>query len=381
MKSQTLRGWYAVHRWTSLACTANLLLLCITGLILIFHHEIDHLLEQEPAVVKTTSEAPRPSLQQLADAALAAHPGTAPKSITMFEDDGVPMVGVRVGAPGVASLREGTSVFMDTTNGAIRALFTGDTFTGFILKLHVNLFLGFPGQLFIGAVGLVFFLSMLSGIVLYGPFMRKLAFGLVRFGRQTRIVQADLHNLTGIVVMVWALVVGLTGSFLSFSPLIIGLWQKTELSELIRNLPAAPPKNLVPLDKARRVAELTVPGKDLAYIFYPGSEYATQRHYMVVLRGHTEIEKRVFNIVVVDAETGALAAQRSMPWYMQVLLLSGPFHFGDYGGLPLKILWALLTILTTAATVTGLVIWSRRSKTAMRQIDATATNNTLKEQA
>jgi uncharacterized iron-regulated membrane protein len=289
------------------------------------------------------------------------------------------MVGVRVGAPGVASLREGSSVFMDAANGAPRALFTGDTFTGFILKLHVNLFLGFPGQLFIGAVGLVFFLSMLSGIVLYGPFMRKLAFGLVRFGRQSRIVQADLHNLTGIVVMVWALVVGLTGSFLSFSPLIIGLWQKTELSELIRTLPAAPPKNMTPLDQVRRVADQTVPGKDLAYIFYPGTEYATQRHYMVVLRGHTEIEKRVFNIVVVDAETGQLAAQRSMPWYMQVLLLSGPFHFGDYGGLPLKILWALLTILTTAATTTGLIIWARRSKTAARQIDAGNVN--LKEQS
>jgi uncharacterized iron-regulated membrane protein len=378
MKSKTLRGWYAVHRWTSLICTANLLLLCVTGLILIFHHEIDHLLEQEPPAAKVAAGQPRPSLQQLTDAALAAHPGTTPKSITMFDDDGAPMVAVRVGAPGVASLREGTSVFLDATTGGMRELFTGDTFTGFILKLHVNLFLGFPGQLFIGAMGLVFFLSMLSGIVLYGPFMRKLAFGLVRFGRQSRIVQTDLHNLTGIVVMVWALVVGLTGSFLSFSPLIIGLWQKTELSELIRTLPAAPPRSMTPLDQVRRVADLTVPGKDLAYIFYPGTEYATQRHYMVVLRGHTEIEKRVFNIVVVDAETGQLAAQRSMPWYMQVLLLSGPFHFGDYGGLPLKILWALLTMLTTAATVTGLIIWSRRSKAAVRQIDTASA--TLKEQ-
>ncbi|WP_040501461.1 PepSY domain-containing protein [Herbaspirillum sp. YR522] len=378
MKSKTLRGWYAVHRWTSLVCTANLLLLCLTGLVLIFHHEIDHLLAQEPATTKAASGAPRPSLQRLADVAVAAHPGTAPKSITMFEDEGVPMVGVRVGAPGVASLREGTSVFMDATDGSTRALFTGDTFTGFILKLHVNLFLGFAGQLFIGAVGLVFVLSMLSGIVLYGPFMRKLAFGLVRFGRQPRIVLADLHNLTGIVVMVWALVVGLTGSFLSFSPLIIGLWQKTELTELIRTLPAAAPRRMAPLDQVRRVADLAVPGKDLAYIFYPGSEYATQRHYMAVLRGHTEIEKRVFDIVVVDAETGELAAQRSMPWYMQVLLLSGPFHFGDYGGLPLKILWALLTLLTTAATVTGLVIWSRRSKSAIAQIDGT--NLSLKEQ-
>lgn len=40
--SQTgIRRWYLVHKWTSLICTAFLLLLCITGLPLIFHHEIE----------------------------------------------------------------------------------------------------------------------------------------------------------------------------------------------------------------------------------------------------------------------------------------------------------------------------------------------------
>jgi uncharacterized iron-regulated membrane protein len=384
MKSKTLRGWYAVHRWTSLICTINLLLLCVTGLLLIFHHEIDDLLGQGHQSAAVAAGTPRPTLQQLVDKTLAANPGTAMKSLSFFGEDGDHFVGVRIGPPGVASLREGTSVFYNADSGDKHALGGDETFTGFILKLHVNLFLGFPGQLFIGVVGLVFVLSMVSGIVLYGPFMRKLAFGLVRFGRQWRIVQADLHNLSAIAVMVWALVVGLTGAFLSLSPLIIGVWQKTELADLIRTLPAAAPAALIAPDRAVQVATEAVPGKDLAYVFYPGSEYATARHYMVVLRGHTELEKRVFNIAVVDAETGALADRRGMPWYMQVLLLSAPFHFGDYAGMPLKILWALFTVLTTLATVTGLIIWMKRSRNAVRQIDAAEAaiaGAALKEQA
>ena len=39
-----LRRWSWTHKWSSLVCTVFMLLLCITGLPLIFHHEIGHLL-------------------------------------------------------------------------------------------------------------------------------------------------------------------------------------------------------------------------------------------------------------------------------------------------------------------------------------------------
>ncbi len=48
MKSQTVRRWSVVHTWSSLICTLFLLMLAITGLPLIFHHEIDHLLGDAP---------------------------------------------------------------------------------------------------------------------------------------------------------------------------------------------------------------------------------------------------------------------------------------------------------------------------------------------
>jgi uncharacterized iron-regulated membrane protein len=48
---------------------------------------------------------------------------------------------------------------------------------------------------------------------------------------------------------------------------------------------------------------------------------------------------------------------RKMPWFAQALLLSQPLHFGDYGGLPLKILWALLDIITIVVLCSGLYLW------------------------
>ena len=51
-----------------------------------------------------------------------------------------------------------------------------------------------------------------------------------------------------------------------------------------------------------------------------------------------------------------------MPWYVTTLFISQPLHFGDYGGMPLKILWALLDVLTIIVLGTGVYLWLRRRK-------------------
>ncbi|WP_241764524.1 MULTISPECIES: PepSY domain-containing protein [unclassified Pseudoalteromonas] len=47
MRASTVKVWELVHKWTSLTCTLFLLMLCITGLPLIFHDEIDEALNPD----------------------------------------------------------------------------------------------------------------------------------------------------------------------------------------------------------------------------------------------------------------------------------------------------------------------------------------------
>ena len=47
MSARSLKTWAWLHTWSSLVCTIFMLLLCLTGLPLIFHHEIGHLLGTE----------------------------------------------------------------------------------------------------------------------------------------------------------------------------------------------------------------------------------------------------------------------------------------------------------------------------------------------
>jgi len=37
--------------------------------------------------------------------------------------------------------------------------------------------------------------------------------------------------------------------------------------------------------------------------------------------------------------------------------MSQPLHFGDYGGMPMKILWAALDVLTLIVLGSGLYLW------------------------
>ncbi|MGH9576416.1 MAG: PepSY domain-containing protein [Terriglobales bacterium] len=87
MNTQSIKTWYFVHKWTSLICTVLLLMLCITGLPLIFWHEIDHLLgdEVEPAVMPAS--APRINLDAIVADAKARRPQDVMQYVSTDEEE------------------------------------------------------------------------------------------------------------------------------------------------------------------------------------------------------------------------------------------------------------------------------------------------------
>ena len=49
------------------------------------------------------------------------------------------------------------------------------------------------------------------------------------------------------------------------------------------------------------------------------------------------------------------------------MFLSVPLHFGDYGGMPLKIIWALLDLAAIIVLVTGLYLWLGKRRVPIEQ--------------
>jgi uncharacterized iron-regulated membrane protein len=360
MTRTTVRAWSLAHKWTSLICTAFLLMLCLTGLPLIFHEEIDDLTGHGP-VLTATPGATLQDLDTVLDTALRARPGEV--GLFMSFDTDRPVVNVTSGPRPDALATQMHFASIARTTGAILPAAPTGGIMDIILRLHTDMFAGLPGMLFLGVMGLLFVIAIVSGLVLYAPFMRKISFGTVRASRSTRLKWLDHHNLMGVVTAAWVFVVGLTGVINTLSTPIIQLWQMDQLAKMTAPYKDKPaPRKLGSIHAAVATAQAAAPGMRVQFVAFPGGAFSSKHHYAVFLQGATPATQRLLTPALIDAETGELTAMRRMPWYAQALLLSQPLHFGDYGGLPLKILWAMLDIITIVVLGSGLYLWLSRRR-------------------
>ena len=363
MQRSTIKTWFLIHKWTSIVCTAFLLMLCVTGLPLIFHHEIDELTEEAPQFgmpgVGSSGEAPglRPLDEMLAKA-LAARPGEVP--VFMAFDNDQPSMTITTAPRPDSPAEDMTIQLFDRSTGARTGAVDESGVMHFLLQLHTDMFLGLPGMLFLGLMGLLFVVALVSGVVLYAPFMRKLDFGTVRTARSRRVKWLDFHNLLGIVALAWMTVVGATGVINALATPIFQYWQLTELADMTKAYAgkgAVAPERYGSIDRAMAAARREIPGNNPQFIAFPGGAFSSRHHYAVFFQGDTPLTERLLTSALIDAETGEFTDARPMPWYVKALALSQPLHFGDYGGLPLKILWAILTLFTMIVLGSGLYLW------------------------
>ena len=361
MQASTIRGWAWIHKWTSLICTVFLLMLCVTGLPLIFHDEIDAALNPDEWRPANPGGALL-SLDDILDVALSQRPGEVP--IYMSFDVDRPVVNVTTGPRPDAPESQMHFASFDRTNGALAPpADVGEGVMAFILQLHTDMFLGLPGMFFLGFMGFLFTLSIISGVVLYAPFMAKLDFGAVRRDKSARTKWLDYHNLLGIVATGWLLVVGLSGVINTLETPIIDTWRENELADLItRNESAPATAASSSLDAAVKRAIEAAPDMELQFVAFPGSTFSTGTHYAIFFHGRTPATKRIITPVLVSAVDGSFEGLRKTPWYVDALSLSRPLHFGDYGGLFLKILWAILDVIAIIILGSGLYLWIAKER-------------------
>jgi uncharacterized iron-regulated membrane protein len=366
MRRATLKAWFLVHKWSSLICTTFLLLLCLTGLPLVFWEEIGHLSGAEPELAPVASGTPRANVDVLIERALERYPGDVP--LFFGWDEHSPSVYVNTGArPDTPPPEMHTVVLHEYSGEVLPAAQFNEGVMYFLYRLHTDVFAGLGGTLFLGAMALLFAVAIVSGVVLYAPFMRKLRFGTLRTGRSRRLAWLDLHNLLGIVTVAWALVVGLTGAINTLAGPLEQAWQADQLAGFAALYKDAPkPARYASLDAAIATARAAEPTMAPAYVSFPGTGYSGEHHYGVFMHGNTPLTSRLYRPVLIDVATGELTARPQLPSYMTVLLLSQPLHFGDYGGLPLKILWVLLDLATIFVLISGLYLWTRRGSTEAR---------------
>lgn len=361
MKIKTAKRWFLWHKWTSLICTIFLLLLCVTGLPLIFQEEIEHLGEEKVAQVDLSKQkVPHDELVKTAE---EKFPGKHVRFVYWDYEDHPGQVFFNLSETPTDPYDQSLYLQFDEYTGEILEQATSEGFIYLMYRLHTDVFAGIPGKLFMGFMGILFLISIVSGIVLYGPIMKKYDFGMVRKHKK-RLKWLDTHNFLGIVMVAWMFVVGLTGVINTMADLVIAYWQEDQLAEMTLPYKDSPQisRPYSSLDDAVKVAMERVPDMRVSFVAYPGTDYSSKHHYAVFMVGNSELTKRIYTPVLIDAENGSFTDFREMPWYAKTLFISEPLHFGDYGGIPLKIIWAIFDVFSIIILLTGLYLWWKRRK-------------------
>lgn len=367
-----VRPCYLLHKWTSLACTLFLLVLCLTGLPLVFSDEIEDALKPPRQTGQPRLALPArggqqfiPRLDDMVATASALHPGHLVRFLFLKDDDGEVIV---VMAPADSPNRsQDHRVEFDAQSAQVLEDLPPEgrqpmTFMRLVLRLHTELLAGFAGEMLLVGAGGVFLVALVSGALLYGPFMRKLDFGRVR-PQSSRLRWLDLHNLLGICVLAWLLVVGVTGVLNELSKPLSASWRANGMSNMLKSYRGLPvPLQLSPARDVMQTVRAALPARNVTSIIFPGTSFSNPHHYLVWTNGNTALTSRLFTAALVDAKTGQLTAVAQMPVWLRLLQVSRPLHFGDYGGLPLKVIWALLDLITIVVLGSGLYLWFARRK-------------------
>jgi uncharacterized iron-regulated membrane protein len=352
-----------------LVCTLFLLVACLTGLPLIFHDELENWLSDAPPYASLPKDAPYAGLDVIAAESLARYPDQIILSVVLDDDEPKTLVFMAPSWAAVYANRKAAHwIKFDARTAAVikesSGLQDSGSLIAAILQLHKSLLAGDVGKWVLAIVAASFGAATVSGIVVYGPFMRDLKFGTVRTSGSLRLKWLDVHNLLGGVAALWMLVVAMTGLMNELSGSLFDVWRNTEVKEALKKW-SGPPiavSEYYSLQGAVDHAKAAVPGMTIVTVIPPGSIFSTPYHYLVWAKGQQPLTSRLFSPVLVNARTGKVEGILSMPWYLRALEVSRPLHFGDYGGMPLKFIWAAFDLATIVVLASGLYLWMAKGR-------------------
>ncbi len=348
------------HTFVGIFVAIHLLILACTGLLLLFKDEIQHHHKME-LIVNQSQFAEK--YDEVYRYLLAAYPND--KLLDIYPDDNNPqIIQARLGKNGSNKVRGARTVNFDYQSGKeIKAdELPASAFYDWIMTLHEKLFMGQRGQIYIGFVGIAFVLMNISGLIM---FIKRRRIKKYRSNNiSTRAKYINVHESLGVICLCWGLIVGVTGTLLALNPVFTKNFQEHTLKSYASKYQAASAtdKSDISLNRVINTAFATKHNGVIWYIVFPGMERGIPGHYLVLMHGNGLISQYINEYLLIDAKNAELKAIIPLPVLMQLALIATPFHFVNYGGIVMKIIWSIFAICTLGFAFMGIIIsWQRRT--------------------
>ncbi|HEY9185796.1 MAG TPA: PepSY-associated TM helix domain-containing protein [Salegentibacter sp.] len=343
MKNKTLLKY---HSWFGLIAGLFLLLMGLSGSILVFHEQLDSWFFRDQLQQKFSGTQ---QLDLAVENVQKVYPGWDTR-LKQFDAGEVLVFDLR-------NQKKRRYVFVDPDTGKIQKEINANThFTSWLLKLHYSLHAGAIGRILVLLFGIIFFLSLFSGIILYQKSILKTLSFRVRLNRNnSRNFYSSLHRYVGVWSLFLNLVLVSTGIVLAYTVAKAGLnplpapsGPEVEISlarsleELKEDFPDFTPTYIrLPLNKD---ADITVFGK------FSGDAFFYSEFY-----NYIKLDYRNAKISSVKKVADASFSNKLASTVM-------PLHYAEFGGLAMKILYCLIGLSGPFLSVSGFIIWQKRKR-------------------
>ncbi len=355
-----------IHLWLGLASGIILFLVCLSGTILTFEHEIKDFFADDFIVEKTPNKE---TISGLVTALKVADMGFV-TGVTIAADEEEPYV---FNVKKDLKERRGSKVLVNPFSSEIQTVkkTSADAFLLSMFKLHRWLLLDIKiGRPIVGVATIIFLIISLSGIVLWFP--KKLKWRNIKQGFKIKTkanwkrINHDLHNTLGFYACIFLIIMGITGLCWSFEGYKDGLGNLIGTEIFNRSSPKFdseknPGNKVISVDEAIEIANKTLAYKGDLSVTFPTKK---SNYYSFRKTNEANFSPVTSDRLYVALSGEILAADyfKDKPLNVQFASLIKPIHTGDIYGLFSKIIYFLVCLIATSLPVTGTIIWINKMK-------------------
>lgn len=362
--------YWHLHHWVGLYMGILIGVLSLTGALAVFIPEIDAFVKrQHYDATSSLLQGEIPRFGNAIDSLMKRFPDYRGFSIQLPDNPKEALVVELTHAPEKGNLLR-YEFFVDAGKDVLLGQrLWQNSLANYLRQIHVRLYEGIWGRQLVGLGGIGLLIVTITGWMIYGNFMKKQKWPKFRKAIDIRIRMADWHKILGISALAFNLVIALTGAWLGLQPwlqrwLNINTPARYEATVLMDSQKdkAIPVNWQRALEKAKQVFPDFRPRQ-----LTPSTNGAGT----LTLRGNIPglIYERDINMLVLSKESYEPLFKydvREQPISHKIYYIQEALHFGDYGGLALKVLYAILGLVSGFLSISGFVIFLFRKKKKLR---------------
>ncbi|KPM31640.1 PepSY-associated TM helix [Croceitalea dokdonensis DOKDO 023] len=243
------------------------------------------------------------------------------------------------------------------------------TFQRFFRDLHYFLFIPFQiGHFTVLLFAFLLFTSLITALVFYKKWWKKLF--QLQVGKGSLFFFRSLHRLVGLWSIPFTLLFSITG-----------IWyflERANIAEVATRSNPPVPKiqlngalvatyntNTIDYDRVAALAEEAIPSLKAGDIVPSRGESGP-----IYITGHSNVplvRQRANRVYIHPESYEVIDVQKAsdIPAVMYLNDIADPLHFGNWGGLPTKILWFLFGLAISSLVLSG--IWITAKKKALKR--------------